>query len=137
MPDAAALADLHRASFTTPRPWSEAEIAELLHSPHVFALTEPQGFLMARVIADEAEILTLAVAPAARRTGIGARLLAAFLTTARSRGAATAFLEVAADNSAALALYARADFVQTGRRRDYYHAPDGTVMDAAVLARKI
>lgn len=136
-PDSAALARLHQQSFITPRPWSAAEIASLLQSPHVFAEVDAHGFLLGRVIADEAEVLTLCVAPIARRGGVGARLLAAFMATARARGATTAFLEVAADNSAALALYARDGFTQTGQRRAYYTAPDGRSVDAALLARAI
>ncbi len=137
MPDAATFARLHSACFTSPRPWSTAEIASLLESPLVFALAEPNGFLMARVIADEAEVLTLAVHPSARRQGIGARLLAGFLETTRARGAATAFLEVAADNAPAFALYRGAGFTQTGRRAGYYMRPDGTPIDAALLSRAI
>jgi ribosomal-protein-alanine N-acetyltransferase len=137
MPDAATLARLHSASFTTPRPWSADEFASLLQSPHVFALTEAQGFVLGRVIADEAEILTLAVAPAARRMGLGARLVAGFLALAQTRGAATAYLEVAADNAPALALYARAGFAQTGLRRAYYTATNGARIDAALLTRQL
>lgn len=137
MPDATALARLHSASFITPRPWSAGEIASLLDSPHVFALSVPDGFIMGRVIADEAEMLTLAVAPLARRAGLGAQLVAQFLATARARGAMTAFLEVAADNQAALGLYTRAGFVRTGLRRAYYTAPGGTRTDALLLSRAL
>ncbi|MBZ4690253.1 MAG: rimI [Cereibacter sp.] len=129
-----ALAALHGRVFTVPRPWSAAEIAGLLDSAGVFLLTEPQGFLMGRAIAGEAELLTLAVAPEARRQGIGARLVAGFLTEARARQAESAFLEVAADNGAALALYDAAGFRQAGRRRGYYATAAGPV-DALVLSR--
>ena len=71
MMTAAEMADVHAAAFTTPRPWSEAEIADLLASPLCFALTEPGGFLLGRVVAGEAELLTIAVAPDARRRGLG------------------------------------------------------------------
>lgn len=131
-----ALAALHGRVFTVPRPWSAAEIAGLLESAGVFLLTEPQGFLMGRAIAGEAELLTLAVAPEARRQGIGARLVAGFLTEARARQAESAFLEVAADNLAALALYDAAGFRQAGRRRGYYATAMGPV-DALVLSRAL
>lgn len=85
------------------------------------------------MIADEAELLTVAVDPAARRQGMGARLLAGFAATARARGATTAFLEVAAGNTPAQALYRQAGWVEAGRRKRYYHAPDGTAEDALVL----
>lgn len=132
-----AMAALHAACFTTPRPWTAPEIKGLLHSRHVFALTESAGFLLARVVADEAELLTVAVSPTSRRSGIGARLLTGFLTQARARGAATAFLEVAADNTAAISLYLQAGFAQTGQRRGYYTAPDAPPVDALILSRAL
>lgn len=131
--DAPALAALHARCFTTPRPWTAAEFAELLASPLCFLLTEAQGFLLGRVIADEAELLTIAVAPEARRQGEGARLLAAFAQAAKARGATTAFLEVAENNAAARALYARAGWAQAGRRKGYYHSPEGDALDAVVM----
>jgi len=127
------LADLHARCFTTPRPWSEAEFRELLASRFVFLLTQPDGFLLGRVIADEAELLTVAVAPEARRMGTGATLLAAFAKTAHDKGAVSAFLEVAEDNIAARALYSRAGWRESGRRRGYYHTPGGGSVDALIL----
>ena len=133
----AEMARLHRVSFVTPRSWSEAEIVDLLASPLCFVLEEPLGFLLGRVVAGEAEVLTVAVDPAARRQGVGASLMARFLGEARARGAAVAFLEVAADNDTALRLYASAGFAQTGRRRGYYHRPDGSLIDAIVMQRTV
>ncbi|OYU17132.1 MAG: ribosomal-protein-alanine N-acetyltransferase [Rhodobacteraceae bacterium PARR1] len=127
------LAALHAACFTTPRPWSAAEFADLISNRLVFLLTEPGGFLMGRVIADEAEVLTIAVDPAHRQQGIGARLMRRFLTESASRGATSAFLEVAEGNIPARALYTRAGFAESGRRRGYYHLPDGTPDDALVM----
>ena len=135
--DPATLAAIHAAAIATPRPWSADEIADLLASPGAFLLTEPGGFLMGRVIADEAELLTVAVKPEARRRGLGARLVAAFLGEARTRGAATAFLEVAADNHAAHALYASAGFTKAGRRPGYYTTLDGKRIDALILTRPL
>jgi len=128
-----ALARLHAVSFTTPRPWTAAEIAGLLDSPFSFLLAEPDGFLLGRVIAGEAEMLTLAVDPAARRQGLGARLVAGFIGESRARGAETAFLEVARSNTAARALYARAGFAETGCRPRYY----GPQEDALLLTRPL
>lgn len=127
------LAGLHAACFTTPRPWSAAEIDDLLAQRFVFLVQAPSGFLLGRVIADEAELLTVAVAPGARRQGTGRHLLEEFAQTARTRGAGTAFLEVAEDNRAALALYAAAGWRESGRRRGYYLQPDGQRRDALVL----
>ena len=123
------LAALHARCFVHPRPWSGAEFADLLNSPHAFLLTRPQGFLLGRTVADEAELLTLAVAPEARRRGIARALLAEFAATSQDRGATRAFLEVAADNGAARALYHAAGWGESGRRRRYY-GPD---LDAIVM----
>ena len=130
------LAALHARCFTTPRPWTAAEFAGFLADPLAFLLVEGDaGFLLGRAVAGEAELLTLAVAPEARRRGLGMRLVSRFLYQARLRGAKSAFLEVAADNAAACAVYARAGFVMAGRRRAYYRAPDGSAVDALVLRR--
>lgn len=131
----AEMAALHARCFTTPRPWSAAEFAALAADPLCFFSTTPQGLLVGRAVAGEAELLTLAVAPEARRAGAGRRLLAAFLTEAAARAAATAFLEVAEDNAAAIALYTAGGFAVTGRRPRYYRRPDGTPLDALVMAR--
>jgi ribosomal-protein-alanine N-acetyltransferase len=133
----AEMAALHARSFTTPRPWSEAEITALLASPLVFALTRPGAFLLGRVVAGEAELLTIAVHPDQRRAGLGGALVAAFLTESRARGGESAFLEVAEANTAARALYAACGFAPAGRRRGYYHRPDGASEDALVLVRSL
>jgi len=126
---------MHAACFTTPRPWSAAEIMQTLDSAFVFVLTEPGGFLIGRVVAGEAELITLAVDPGARRCGIGGQLVARFLAEAAARGAESVFLEVAADNLPAQRLYARKGFEQKGKRRDYYRRPEGARLDALVLGR--
>lgn len=131
------MAALHAACFVTPRPWSVADIDGILASPFAFLLTEPDGFLIGRVVAGEAELLTLAVASAARQRGVGGRLVDEFLAEARLRCGESAFLEVLASNLAAQRLYARKGFVQTGKRKGYYHAPGGERLDALVLARAI
>ncbi|MDO5605718.1 MAG: GNAT family N-acetyltransferase [Paracoccus sp. (in: a-proteobacteria)] len=123
------LARLHSACFSIPRPWTADEFAALISDPRNFLLCADQGFLLGRAVLDEAELLTLAVAPAARRRGIGADLLARFRTIAAGRGAGTAFLEVASDNTAARALYQRGGWVQAGRRAGYY----GPGIDALIL----
>lgn len=131
------LAAIHAASFTTPRPWSAAELAGLLAGRGVYLLREEGGFVMGRVVLDEVELLTIAVDPSARRRGLGARLLARFEVEARARGAALGYLEVAADNEAAQALYMRGGWVLAGRRRDYYHRPDGPPLDAVLMSRDL
>ena len=133
----AAMAALHARCFTTPRPWTAAEFAALLAEPPVFATLAETGFALGRVVADEAELLTIAVAPDARRNGEGRTLLDRFLRTARARGAETAFLEVAADNAAALALYRWSGFAEAGRRRGYYHSPGNPPVDALVMVKSL
>ncbi len=132
----AALAALHGRSFSTPRPWSEGEFADLLADPLAFLLVEGDaGLLLGRAVAGEAELLTLAVAPEARGRGLGLRLVMRFLYQARLRGADTAFLEVAADNTPARMVYDRAGFTVAGRRKAYYRLPDGRAVDAIVMRR--
>ena len=131
------LALIHAAACVMPRPWSAAEIVDLLASPLCFVIEVLDGFLIGRVVVGEAELLTVAVQPLAQGRGIGGRLVQGFLDEAQWRGAGTAFLEVAETNAAARVVYARAGFVQTGLRRGYYHAADGTAVDALVLVRKI
>ena len=126
--DAPALAALHALAFD--HPWSAVEIAELLASGAV-ALMTADGFILVREAAGEAEILTLAVAPGARRQGLGRTLVEAALEWL---GPADLFLEVAADNAAAIALYERTGFARAGIRRGYYPRPGGAA-DALILKR--
>lgn len=131
--DLSTLARIHAACFADA--WNEATLAELLASPGAFALLADggEGFVLARALAGEAEILSIAVLPANRRNGIARRLLSAAAVEAKRRGAKTLFLEVATDNGPALALYGQAGFAKVGRRADYYHRPAGAVA-AEVLA---
>lgn len=130
------MAALHKRCFGVPRPFTAAEFTSLLSSPHCFHCAQPNGLALGRAVAGEAELLTLAVDPQARRTGIGYRLLADFEAAARHRQASRAFLEVAADNAGARRLYARAGYAESGRRRGYYRMPDGTAVDAILMSRE-
>jgi ribosomal-protein-alanine N-acetyltransferase len=119
--DAGVLAEIHASAFD--RPWSAAEIAVLLDSPGTLALQSSggrKGFVMVRALAGEAEILTLAVAPEGRRQGQARALMQAAIVQALARQAETLFLEVAADNAAALGLYEGLGFEMAGRRKGYY-----------------
>lgn len=134
----AALAALHARAFTTPPPWSEAAFAAFLTDPLAFLLVEGDAaFLLGRAVAGEAELLTLTVAPESRRRGLGRKLLARFLYQARLRGAASAFLEVAEDNTPARALYAAQGFADVGRRPGYYARPDGSRIAAIAMQRTL
>jgi ribosomal-protein-alanine N-acetyltransferase len=137
--DAVALAKAHASAFETP--WPPEAFVELLASPGVFALAAvdgaPVGLILMRAIAGEAEVLTLAVEPSHRRRGVARALLEAGLAQAAAAGAGEAFLEVAADNPAALQLYRQAGFEAAGHRGGYYHRTGAEAVDALVLRRTI
>ena len=131
---AAALAAIHAAAFPPGERWRADAMALQLALPGAFGWIAPAGGLaLARVAADEAELLTLAVAPALRGRGLGRALLERAAGTAAGRGAVALFLEVAAGNEVARRLYAAAGFDQVGRRAGYY--PGGG--DALVLRRAL
>jgi ribosomal-protein-alanine N-acetyltransferase len=118
---AATLAAIHAASFPPAEQWTEDALAALLALPGSFGLIDPEGgFILARVAADEAEILTLAVSPLLRRQGRARILLTYAVRLAEAAGATALFLEVSDANLAARALYADAGFRTVGRRRAYY-----------------
>ncbi len=131
------MATLHAACFSVPRPWSSKEFSELLENPSVFSCASGAGFILGRVIADEAELLTLAVAPDQRRRGIGQMLLTQYEACATQRNARVSFLEVAANNRAAIALYRTARYRESGRRKGYYCAPDGQKTDALLFSKPL
>lgn len=129
---AGTMALLHAAAFPSNERWAAAAFATQLGLPGVFGLLDERGAMaLARVAAEEAELLTLAVHPDARRAGLGRVLLSAALGEAARRNAAAMFLEVAQSNLAARALYAAAGFAPVGRRPFYYSS--GT--DALILRR--
>ena len=138
--DAAAMAALHGDGFDDP--WTVETFAGLLALPGAFgfvaiAKNEPAGFVLARVAADEAEILTLAVALGARRRGLGTSLVNQAIGMAAGEGAERMFLEVAADNDAGQALYRALDFAEIGRRPAYYGKPGQRRTDALLMSRNL
>jgi [ribosomal protein S18]-alanine N-acetyltransferase len=124
--DFAALASLHATSF--PESWSANAIRELFAGAGVFAYYLPDGFILARAVGDEAEILTLAVTPRTRRQGRGRLLIRAAAHHAQKQGVHSLFLEVAANNIAAQALYQGQGFIAVGRRQAYYGLQDADVL---------
>ncbi len=133
--DVAALARLHAACFV--QAWDEKAMRGLMESPGILAFLAPCGFVMARVAADEAEILTLGVELAARRAGRGAALVARAAHDAQASGVRAMFLEVATGNDAARALYRRLGFREAGRRKAYYAASeDALILRADLPLRK-
>jgi len=138
--DATAIASLHGASFR--RGWSEDEVERLLGERNVIthramagaALT---GFIMSRLAADEAEILSVAVARSSRGRGLARRLLDLHLRRLAGLGCRMVFLEVDEHNRAAIRLYERAGFREVARRANYYAAASGQTAAALVLRRDL
>ena len=133
-----ALAALHRRCFeATPRPWSASEFAALLADPATLVVHTDDSFALGRLAGPEAELLTLVVDPDRRRRGTATTLMAALEADATARGACELFLEVAATNAAARALYAGLGYRQAGLRTGYYTRPDGPAIDALVLVKTL
>jgi [ribosomal protein S18]-alanine N-acetyltransferase len=137
--DVPAIVDIERHSFGDP--WSEATFRDLLRLRHAIFLVATEGgggavcgYVIAAVVAGEAEVLNLAVAPHSRGRGLGGKLLDAGLGIVGERGAREVFLEVRESNSAALALYTSRGFATLSRRAKYYRNP---VEDALVLRRAV
>ena len=138
--DYALLAKLHAACFETA--WSEKEIADLLASPGCAALTAQcddgiVGLLIYRVVADEAEIMTIGVDPAFQRRGAGLHIVSAAQQLLKSFKIKSLFLEVAADNKDAISLYSRASFSNVGRRKAYYARKNGVAEDAIIMRAQL
>jgi [ribosomal protein S18]-alanine N-acetyltransferase len=138
--DAAAIAALHAASFR--RGWSEQEVEGLLTDRHVIAHramigSTMTGFIMSRLVEDEAEILSVAVARPRRGRGLARNLLNLHLRRLAALGARAVFLEVDEHNKAAIRLYDRAGFHEISRRPNYYPGPGGQAVAALVLRRDL
>jgi ribosomal-protein-alanine N-acetyltransferase len=138
--DAGALSALHAASFR--RGWSEPEMERLLLEASVVAdcaAAGPQlaGFILSRRAADEAEILSVAVALRRQGEGLGGRLLERHLRRLAGFGTRTVFLEVEEGNAPARRLYARAGFREAGKRPGYYAKGAGGAAHAMVLRRDL
>jgi ribosomal-protein-alanine N-acetyltransferase len=136
------VAALHAASFE--EAWGVQSIAELLAMPGGFGLIvsepspegpRPAGFLLARVAAEDCEILSIGVAPGRRRQGLARRLMEEATHLASASGARRMFLEVAEDNWSARRLYAALGFAPVGRRRNYYRRGQGFV--SALTMRRL
>ena len=121
--------------------WTRSQCLGVLAMPGVQLLIAtaddaPAGFALTRAVADEAELLLLAVAPAQRRRGVGAALLRAVLAECAAGGVRTIHLEVRAGNPA-IRLYAGLGFAKVGERRGYYRGPGGAAFDAQTYRREV
>lgn len=142
--DSGRLSELHGEDFV--RPWSEEEFASLLLQDPAFGFGAVEvgrrgaplvGFVLARLAAGEAEILTLAVARSHRRAGIGRQLMDAVLRELHAARADALFLEVDETNAPAIALYRRLGFRQVGNRPDYYRDALNRPTGALVMRRDL
>lgn len=136
--DAGTLAALHAPVFADA--WPAASFSSLLEREGVVALIasrdagEPEGFILVRAAAGEAEVLTFCVATSARRAGLGRALLEHACNEAATLGAQEMFLEVAEANAPARGLYDALGFAVVGRRAAYYHQ-DTLAADALVMRK--
>jgi tRNA threonylcarbamoyladenosine biosynthesis protein TsaB len=138
--EASILSAVHAECFDNA--WSATEFAKLMAMPGAatyLALDgdEPVAFLLARQAAGEAEILTIGTRPFARRRGIARKLMAHLTHDLRQAGLDKLFIEVAAGNLAARALYEGQDFTVTGERKAYYERPGGRREDAVVMMKAL
>jgi ribosomal-protein-alanine N-acetyltransferase len=134
------MAAIHRSAFA--KAWGEAAMQQFLAAPDTLCLIGSVadssagmigGLLIARKAADEAEILTLCVAPACRNAGLGRALLETAVTELRAAGAKQLFLEVEDGNEAALTLYRALGAVPVGKRPGYYeHGADAAIFSLAL-----
>lgn len=142
MKDAPDLAAIHATGFE--RGWDAIEFERLIaergslcHVARPGGRGVAIGFALSRVIADEAEILTVAVLPKARGAGLAKAILRIHLARLAARGARAVFLEVADDNRAAIRLYQSLGFTEIGRRAGYYSRRGGPPATAIVMRRPL
>ncbi len=138
--DVRSVSEIHAASFD--RPWGLTEFERLMAEETVLTHVAaggprdiPEGFVLARLAADEAEILSIAVNPTRRGEGIAGRLLKSQMDMLALNGIRTLFLEVEDANIPALALYQRHRFMEVSRREAYYRKADGSAATALVMRR--
>ena len=144
--DSVAVSELHGQRFS--RRWSDGEFESLLLQPNCFGFVASQtnagifrpqlaGFVLAREVAGEAEILSIAVQEKVGRSGFGWRLMLAAMREAHQKGGQSMFLEVDEGNTAAVALYRKLGFEVAGRRRAYYADAEGQRSAALVMKRDL
>ena len=138
--DARRLAQLHGESFH--RGWGEGEFEAMLTERNTLVHRlkvgrKLVGFAVSRMAADEAEILSIAVAASQRGRGLSRNLLLTHLGHLAGRGVRTVFLEVEENNRPARRLYDRAGFTVAGRRERYYRQADGEQLNALLMRRDL
>lgn len=133
--DLPAMASVHAQAFDSP--WDEATLSQFMTGAGAFAFivreADPAGMILCRALGGEAEVLTVAVPPWARRRGIGGALMQAAMAEARARHAQVMFLEVDTGNTGAVALYEGLGFTRAGLRKAYYNRGAQGRADALVM----
>ena len=127
------LARTHAAAFTQSRPWTAQEFANLLENRFTHIVGAADSFVLFQVIADEAELLTIATHPDHQRQGLALRCMQNWHAQARILGASRAFLDVAAENRPAIGLYEQCGYSPCGRRKSYYLRENNQKIDAIVM----
>jgi len=125
---AKALAQIHAQSFD--KGWSEQDFKTHIAQDLTLGVWQAEqlaGFIILRCVADQAEIITIAISPSCRGQGLGAHLLEAAEAAVKLRGVEIVFLEVAEDNPFAIRLYRGAAYNPIGRRPAYYRRAEGRV----------
>ncbi|MGB1234267.1 MAG: GNAT family N-acetyltransferase [Planktomarina sp.] len=132
-----AFAATYAAAFPSTRPWSAEEFAAFEADKFITIIGTPDSFLILRVIVDEAEIITIATHPSHRRKGLAGKTLQVAINECANKNATRLFLEVAADNSPAIALYDSQGFAPIGLRKGYYPRKDIAAVDAVTYEKRI
>jgi [ribosomal protein S18]-alanine N-acetyltransferase len=138
--DSPRLAQLHAASFH--RGWGEGEFEGMMSQRNTLVHRlrigrKLVGFIVSRMAADEAEILSIAIAPSHRGRGLSRDLLLTHLRHLAGHGIKTVFLEVEENNQPARKLYDGSGFTVVGRRERYYQQPDGEQLNALLMRRDL
>lgn len=139
---AAEISALHMKLFNPP--WDEAGVLPLLTAPASIGFVArvgipptTVGFVIGQVAADMAEIISIGVAADWQKRGVGAIVFGAFVRAVTRAGAKRLFLDVAADNAAALALYTAMGCAEVGRRKGYYVRHEAPAVDAIVMSKPL
>lgn len=131
------LVQIYARAFPQERGWSAAEFAALIRTPSSVLICEHGGYVLARVVMEEFEIISMAVDPDIQRRGVGRGMLSELDQIARTRGATRGHLEVAADNKPAIALYHSCGYRESGRRTGYYRRKDSQPVDALNMSKSL
>ena len=124
------IAELHKLCFSH-RPWGANDFVDLKKSGCEIVASE-NGFIVWRTVLDTAEIITIGVRPDARGNGIAMAMLGLLEHEVKKVGVKKIFLDVSAENTAAINLYKKCGFTQNGRRPKYYDGIDAILMEKEI-----